>query len=186
MNSRKIIWAVNALLNKWAFGHIGRRSYLGKSLFINNKKNIYLGNQVRVYPGMRAELVDHDASVHIEDNVSIGQSFHIVSGAGDLVVGEGSVISANVFVTNCDHDYRDTKTNVLDQALLVKKTSIGKDCFIGYGAVLLAGTELGKHCIVGANSVLRGVYPDNSVIVGAPARVVKRFDENKKSWVRVD
>ena len=50
------------------------------------------------------------------------------------------------------------------------------------GAALTLGTTLGKHCIVGAHAVLSGLYPDYCVIVGAPGRIVKRYDTNTKVW----
>ena len=52
--------------------------------------------------------------------------------------------------------------------------------------MIQAGTILGKQCIVGANSVVRGTFPDYCVIVGAPARIVKRYDEPSKQWRKTD
>lgn len=44
----------------------------------------------------------------------------------------------------------------------------------------------GRGSVVGANSVVRGVFPDYCVIVGAPARIVKRYDLVRKGWYRTD
>lgn len=52
--------------------------------------------------------------------------------------------------------------------------------------MIQAGTVLGKQCIVGANSVVRGDFPDYCVIVGAPARVVKRYDPQREGWYKTD
>ena len=49
----------------------------------------------------------------------------------------------------------------------------------------MAGTKLGKQCVVGANSVVRGEFPDYCVIVGAPARVVKKYNPDTKIWEAV-
>ncbi|MNJ54691.1 putative lipopolysaccharide biosynthesis O-acetyl transferase WbbJ [compost metagenome] len=73
---------------------------------------------------------------------------------------------------------------MLDQSTIWKKTEIGKNCFIGMGARIQAGTILGNGCIVGANSVVRGHFPDYCVLVGAPARVVKRYDPASGQWQR--
>lgn len=43
-----------------------------------------------------------------------------------------------------------------------------------------------KRLLVGANSVVRGDFPDYSVIVGAPARIVKRYDANQNRWRKSD
>jgi acetyltransferase-like isoleucine patch superfamily enzyme len=52
------------------------------------------------------------------------------------------------------------------------------------GARIQAGTILGDGCVVGANSVVRGVFEDHSVIVGAPGRVVKRYNKATGVWER--
>ena len=73
----------------------------------------------------------------------------------------------------------------MDQERIVKTTRIGENCFIGFGACIQAGTILGKQCIVGANAVVRGSFPDYSVVVGAPARIVKQYDPITKRWEKV-
>lgn len=69
-----------------------------------------------------------------------------------------------------------------------RETIIGENCFIGMGSIILMGTKIGNNCIVGAGSVLRGEYPDDSVIVGNPAKVVCSLDEyynkRKKSTIQ--
>ena len=73
----------------------------------------------------------------------------------------------------------------MEQKRIVKTTSVGKNCFIGFGACIQAGTVLGKQCIVGANSVVRGHYSDYSVIAGVPARVIKRYNAETQKWEKV-
>lgn len=73
----------------------------------------------------------------------------------------------------------------MNQGYILRETSIGEGCFIGYGAAIQAGSVLGRHCIVGTNSVVRGVFPDYSVIVGAPAKIVKKYNIDRKIWERV-
>jgi len=54
------------------------------------------------------------------------------------------------------------------------RVTIGDDTFIGENAIILPGTSIGRMCIVAAGSVVRGRIPDNSMVVGNPARVVGR------------
>jgi len=57
---------------------------------------------------------------------------------------------------------------------LLGPISIGADSFIGENAILLPGTSIGRDCIVVAGSVVRGPIPDNSLVMGNPAKVVGR------------
>jgi acetyltransferase-like isoleucine patch superfamily enzyme len=50
----------------------------------------------------------------------------------------------------------------------------------------LPNVTIGRHAIIGANSVVTGDIPPYSVAVGAPARVIERYDFDLKQWVRVD
>ena len=60
------------------------------------------------------------------------------------------------------------------------KISVADNCFIGARCVLLPNTFVGNNCIVGAGAVLKGYYPDNSIIVGNPAKIIA----NTQDWAR--
>lgn len=181
----KIFWIVRGLLYKPFFGKFGFPSYIGKPIYIGNFKRIFISKKVRILPGSRIEVIGNDASIIFEENISIGQNFHITSGS-KLVIGKNTLILESVMITNIDHDYQEIGKHILEQKYIIKKTIIGENCFIGYGAVIQAGTILGKQCIVGANAVVRGHFPDYCVIVGVPARVVKRYDEKNGVWKKTD
>lgn len=186
MNIYKISWGIRALLYKLCFRRIRFPSYLGKPLFISRCKNIEIGKRCRIYPNMRVDLIGKQSRLIISDNVSIGQNFHVVSYNKPLRINSGTVISANVFISNCEHEYRDIDKSVLEQDLIAKDIIIGEGCFIGYGAVIQAGAVLGKHCIVGSNSVVKGQFPDYCVIVGAPARIVKKYNILTRQWENIN
>ena len=180
----KLIWVLRAILYKPFFGKFGFVSYLGKPLFIKGSKNIFIGKKVRIFPNFRIET-HGQGRIIIEDNTAIQQNVHITS-ASNLVIGSSSTILANTFITNIDHEYQGIDKHIMDQPMIFKKTRIGENCFIGYGVAIQAGTILGKQCIVGANSVVRGIFEDYCVIVGAPAKVVKRYNPLSDKWEKTD
>src|SRR5215210_4035741 len=57
--------------------------------------------------------------------------------------------------------------------------SIGENSLIGMGATLLNGVRIGRNCLVGAGALITEgkAFPDNSLIVGSPARVLRPVDE---------
>ena len=178
------IWFLKTFLYRIYFGSIGFPSYLGKPLFLYGSKRIHIGKRVRIFPGMRAEVIK-GGRLEIHDGVSIAQNFHVTC-ADILCIERNTIIAFGVMITDIDPDYRELGVPVGDQPYIVSKTRIGQNCFIGAGAKIQAGTVLGKQCIVGSNAVVRGTFPDCSVIVGAPARIVKTYDHNVGGWVRVE
>ena len=180
----KYFWFLRAIFYKIFFKNIGLPSYIGKPIIILGTQNISLGKKVRIYPSVRLEVYNN-SNLIIEDNVGIAQNVQITCSDIDLVISKGTVILANSYITNIDHLYEDVNKPILEQDISVKKTFIGENCFIGIGASIQAGTILGKHCIVGSNSVIRGIFPDYSVIVGSPGKIIKQYNENLNKWEKI-
>ena len=175
MNIVKVLWGVRAAFYKLKFKEIGLPSYIGKPTYISNKANITCGKKVRIYPGMRAEIgKDKNSQLIIGDNVSIGQNFHVVSQGSTLIIGNDVTVAGNVFITNCDHDYKGPHKSILENK------QIGDSCFLGNNVAILAGTKLGRGCIVGANSVIRGEFSAYSVIVGVPGKIISTYTKESK------
>ncbi|WP_080765062.1 acyltransferase [Vibrio owensii] len=175
---------------KFEYKKSGHNVYIGSPLFIT-KEHITLGSNINIWNGVRLEGVaqyagcDFSPDIIIEDAVSFQQRCTVVA-AGTLKIGEGTLISYDVMITDVDHLYMDINCPIGSQKLRHTQTTIGKNCFIGSGSKILAGTRLGNHCIVGANTVVRGVFPPYSVICGNPARIVKRYNVEKKEWQKLN
>lgn len=87
-----------------------------------------------------------------------------------IYIGENTLIASEVTILCHEHVYRDP---VNPELPLLKKTTIGKRCFIGVSAMVLPGVNIGDDCIIGAASVVAHDIPAGSVAVGVPARVVR-------------
>ena len=177
----KIFWIIRGLVYKLFFGKFDLPSYIGKPIYIKNFKKIFIGKQVRIFPNSRIECIGKDAKIIIHDNMSTGPNLHLTA-RSTLEISKNCTISSNVLITDNQHTYLEIGIHIMNQKSIIKKTFIGENCFIGTGAVIDAGTILGKQCIVGANAVVSGLYPDYCVIVGAPGRIVKKYDTNTKEW----
>lgn len=183
MKLKKIYWWLRLKCLQPFLGAAGQSSYLAPSVSIVGLKNIFIGNKVRIFPGNRIETYN-SGQIIIGDNCSIGQNVHITATEQTLSIGKNTTILGNVFITNIDHDYQEIGQHILEQPMLFRETSIGENSFIGFGASIQAGTVLGKQCIVGTNAVVRGIFPDYSVIVGVPAKIVKQYNPETKKWER--
>jgi acetyltransferase-like isoleucine patch superfamily enzyme len=92
-----------------------------------------------------------------------------INAADGLRIGRGTIWAANVAIVSQNHALEN-----LDAAPPTAGIRIGRDCWIGFGAVILPGVELGDRTIVAANSVVRDRFPAGRVILaGSPARPVK-------------
>ena len=127
----------------------------------------------------------YEPLIVLEDGVKIQQNCHITC-AKSIVIGQNTCISANVTITDINHQYQNINEAVEKQNLEVKSVAIGADCKVYNGAVILPGVTIGKHCVIGANSVVVRNIPDYCVAVGAPAKIIKRYDFESKTWKKTD
>ena len=169
----KFFWFLRGLFFKFFFGKFGNLSYIGPPIFIYNSKKIYVGNKVRIYPNARIEA-HGEGSIIIEDDVSIGQNLHITA-YDNLTICSGTAIASNVVIMSLIHDVKIKDAPYMSQPLKGKITIIGKNCLVGSNSIIMAGVILGDQCVVGANSVVTKSFPSYSVIVGNPARILKKL-----------
>ena len=128
MNITKIFWVIRAVILKPFFKKLLLPSYIGKPMILTGKHRISIKSRVRIYPGARIDA--YRGEIEVEENVSIGQNLHLISGDGKLIIGKNTTISSNVFITNVDHEYKELGKSVLEQPMIYKETIIGEENFI--------------------------------------------------------
>ena len=152
----------------------GKNVYIGKHCALKGKSNIVLDDGVTVRP--YAQIWSGGGTVRIGRGSEIGERCRI-SIANSLEIGEKVLLSPNVYITDCDHEYRNIDVPVIEQGIVQKGqvVSIGDGSYIGINTVIVGNVKIGKHCVIGANSVVTKDVPDYSVAVGIPARVIKNI-----------
>jgi len=105
---------------------------------------------------------------------------------GPVTIGNNVIFAQNVVVSGLNHEYKDPEIPIQFQNVTTAAITIDDDCWIAANVVITAGVSIGKHCVIGAGSVVVKDIPAYSVAIGNPAKVVKRYDQETKEWMKVE
>lgn len=112
----------------------------------------------------------------IGNNVGLGSHGHYGSGAGFVEIGNDTIFGNYVSIHPENHNYKDKNVPIRLQGVNSKGgVKIGNNCWIGAKVTILDGTVIGDNCIVAAGAVVSGVFPDNVIIGGIPAKIIKNI-----------
>ena len=104
-----------------------------------------------------------------------------------IEIGEGSNIQDLTMVHLAD-DYgvKIGRYTTVGHSAIIHACTIGDECLVGMGATILDGAVIGDHCIVGANALVtqRFVAPPGSMILGAPAKIVRPLKDSELMGLR--
>lgn len=78
-----------------------------------------------------------------------------------------------------DHNGHGIKADERNLPGTVREIEIGDNVWLGNNGAILPGTLIGKNSIVGANSVVKGSFPENVIIQGNPAKIIKKIEVNE-------
>lgn len=177
------------ILLKFMNVQFGRKLLLKGIPIIINKKgaNMEIGENVTIKSRFLSNLVGlysrtiiitriPEAKIKIGNNVGISGA--TIYARNNIEIGDNTLIGGNVKVLDNDFHPLEIEERNKDnkEKILSKPIKIGKNCFIGCNSIILKGTELGEGCIVGAGAVVSGKFENNSVIVGNPAKTIKKVD----------
>lgn len=188
---KKWFWyPVANIKNRFLFGAYGKNVYIEPGVVINRPRFVQVGNYVRIKRNTSINLHPKDKKskeilLFIGDHVIISESC-IISACNRIVIEENVGISPNVMIIDNSRKPGDIIRPSKEQKLEIGTVHIGADSWIAYGACVLPNVTIGKHCIIGALSVVNRNIPPYSVAVGSPAKVVKRYDFDRKEWVKWD
>jgi carbonic anhydrase/acetyltransferase-like protein (isoleucine patch superfamily) len=130
-------------------------------------------------------------SASISGDVTLGTDVSIWHGAvlrgdnGGISVGDGTNIQDNCVL----HDNTVIgKRCTVGHSAIVHGCTIGDDCMVGMGAIVLSGAKIGNNCLIGAGAVVTGKMdaPDGSMLLGSPAKIVREVSEEMRSEIARD
>ncbi len=121
-------------------------------------------------------------NVTLKSKVSVWYNATIRAMEEPIVIGEGSNVQDNA-VVHVDAGYEvNIGSNVtIGHGAIIHGCNIGDNTLIGMGAIILNGASIGNNCIVGAGALITQnmVIPDNSLVLGSPAKVIRQVKEEE-------
>lgn len=101
--------------------------------------------------------------------------------AGGIEIGDHVIMGSYVSFHSENHNFSDPNQPIRLQGVSSKGIQIGNNVWVGAKVTFLDGSQVGSNCVVAAGAVVNGVYPDNCIIGGVPAKVIKMLYDDVKA-----
>lgn len=199
-------YTLGSLLKRYGFFgalRLGRDLLMSRLLFsgvrlirspwyIRGAQHIVFGADFTAGVGLRADAFgEGDHQIVIGNQVQMGDYVHLAA-VESVIIGDHVLMASRIFISDHDHGcYCGSGEGVTrpdelqsERELQAAPVKIGNNVWIGENVCILKGVEIGKNSIIGASSVVTRSIPENSIVAGNPARILKRYDETSASWIK--
>lgn len=189
--------ALRMIVYKFFLKSLGKRGYFGKDVEIRNPSKISIGKKALiennvvidargegakinigdcVLLGKGTMIIAKNADIKLEDGVNISSNCRIAS-QSKIHIGKSTLISAYSYIGPGNHMLKpeDGKSRIQDKMDIKGGVEIGENCWIGARATILDGVKIGNNSVVGAHSFVNKDVPENVVVAGCPAKIIKNL-----------
>lgn len=158
---------------------VGRGSTLQDGVLIDalTVEGVLIGKGVNIGPHTRIQgsgvISNLGRGLVIGDQSGIG-AFSFIGCGGGVRIGSNVIMGQYISFHPETHVFASTKELIRKQGTTRAGIHIGDDCWVGAKVTFLDGARVGSGVVVAAGSVVRGEFPDNVIIGGVPARILKQ------------
>jgi acetyltransferase-like isoleucine patch superfamily enzyme len=162
----------------------GRRLVLDGLAFIGPGCVLQIGKNASIelgrwsWLGHGCKLRCHEGVISIGAKSVLGQECTI-SAYQHVSIGRECVIADRVMLIDFDHGVVEVERPIRLQGIYKRDVRVGNNVWIGYGACILRGVTVGDNAVIGTNAVVTRDVPENAVVAGVPARVIRMREEPK-------
>jgi acetyltransferase-like isoleucine patch superfamily enzyme len=179
-----------------------KKVFLDKNCLIKNKNNISFGKNVTIEQNSRIDgyarekiilgnnvkigafslltctshLSKYGIGLKIGSNSAIGDFAHF-GAAGGVDIGDDVIMGSYISFHSENHSFNDTTKLIREQGVSSKGIKLGNNIWVGAKVTFLDGSVIGNNCVIAAGSVINGVFADNLVIGGTPAKILKKIEQ---------
>jgi acetyltransferase-like isoleucine patch superfamily enzyme len=167
-----------ALRLAWWKLRLGKRLQLDGLSFIGPGCSLEVGKGATLtlgrwcWIGHGCKLRCHEGEVSIGAKTVIGQECTI-SAFQHVAIGRECVIADRVMLIDFDHGMVEVERPIRVQGIYKRDVNVGNNVWIGYGVAILRGATVGDNSVIGTNAVVTKDVPDNAVVGGVPARLIR-------------
>jgi acetyltransferase-like isoleucine patch superfamily enzyme len=142
----------------------------GTRLEIGRGATLRIGRWAWIGHGTKIRV--HEGTVAIGAKTVMGQECTI-SAYQRVEIGRECIVADRVMLIDFDHGVVEVERPIRLQGIYKRDVRVGSNVWIGYGACVLRGVRVGHNCVIGTNAVVTRDVPENAVVAGVPARVVR-------------
>ncbi len=170
------------LLRRRWLTRYGRRLHSDGIAFVAPDVVVQIGPKGRVelgrwsWLGHGTKIRCHEGTVSIGAKTVMGQECTI-SAYQHVSIGRECVVADRVMLIDFDHGMVEVERPIRLQGIYKRDVRVGNNVWIGYGACILRGVTVGDNAVIGTNAVVTDDVPDNAVVGGVPAKVIRMRDE---------
>ena len=152
------------------YQHRGSHSVIHNSVRMDTPpyRKFHLGNYSVIESG--ACINNAVGDVIIGDHTRVGLHNTVI---GPVTIGSHVNLAQGITVTALNHNFAETGKRIDEQGVSTTPVTIEDDVWIGANAVILPGVTIGHHVVVAAGAVVTKDVPDNCIVGGVPAKIIK-------------
>ena len=172
-----------------------RIRYFNFPIIIKGKKFIDFGNSLTAGYYCRFEVFPNDNDTRkrliFGNNIQLNDFVHI-SAVDHVEIGDGCLFASHIYISDNTHGRYEGGNNDSSpltppeyREYITSPVKIGKNVWIGEGVMILPGVTIGDGCVIGAHSVVNKSVEPNTMVVGTPAKAIKRYSFENNRWEKI-
>jgi acetyltransferase-like isoleucine patch superfamily enzyme len=142
----------------------------GVKLEIGKHATLTLGRWSWIGHGCKIRV--HEGEVEIGAKSVLGQECTI-SAFQHVSIGRECIVADRVMLIDFDHGVVEVERPIRLQGIYKRDVNVGHNVWVGYGACILRGVTVGNNAVIGTSAVVTTDVPNNAVVAGIPARVIR-------------